>query len=177
GAKPYRKDHQMSTIHRSRTTMLGIAAALSVVLVAPVGAQEKDHALAMAPTSAVEARRVVAAQQALQSGDLGSLQEEALLAAVAAGTSWDDTRGYGVVKASRVLAAQRALESADLGSMQEEALTAVVAAGSAEVEASVNDALQPTRGERLAQVRSIDLSFSRYLRAEHPGELSYEVGS
>ena len=167
----------MFMIHRSRTTMLSIAAVLSVVLVAPVGAQEKDHALAMAPTSSVEARRVVAAQQALQAGDLGSMQEEALLAVVAAGTSWDDTCGYGVVKASRVFAAQRALESADLGSMQEEALTAVVAAGIPEDEASVSDTLQPTRGECLAQVRSIELSFSRYLRAEHPGELSYEVGS
>ncbi len=45
--------------------------------------------------------RVLAAQQALQSPDLGSLQEEALFAVVAAGSSWDETSGYGSVEASR----------------------------------------------------------------------------
>ena len=56
---------------------------------------------AVAPVSPVEARRVVAAQQALRSPDLGSLQEDALLAVVSAGQSWDQTSGYGSVEASR----------------------------------------------------------------------------
>ena len=41
------------------------------------------------------------AQQALQAGDLGSMQEEALFAVVAASSSWDETSGYGSVEASR----------------------------------------------------------------------------
>jgi hypothetical protein len=71
-------------------------------------------------------RRVVTAQQALQTGDLGSMQEEALLAVVSATTSWEETRDADAVTAKRVCAAQHALASADLGSMQEEALTAIV---------------------------------------------------
>jgi hypothetical protein len=98
----------------------------------------------IAPASSVEAGRILAAQQALQSQDLGSLQEDALFAVVAAGSSWDQTSGYGSLEASRatighpaasttsrqtrVLAAQQALLSPDLGSLQEDALTAVVEA-------------------------------------------------
>jgi len=127
-----------------------------------------------APESSVEARRVLAAQQALQSQDLGSLQEGALLAVVAAGSSWDQTSGYGSVEASRaaighpadrtaseqtrVLAAQQALLSTDLGSLQEDALTAVV-------DASLDGAPAPTSAELLAQFRAIELSLSRYLGA------------
>jgi hypothetical protein len=58
-------------------------------------------ARAIAPGSPAEASRVLAAEQALQSPDLGSMQEEALLAVVAASSSWDETSGYGAVEAAR----------------------------------------------------------------------------
>jgi hypothetical protein len=96
----------------------------------------------IAPASSVEASRVLAAEQTLQTGDIGSMQEDALLAVVAAAPSWDETSGYRSVEASRttighpvaimtseatrVIAAQ-ALLSHDLGSMQEDALAAMVA--------------------------------------------------
>ena len=83
GAKQDRKDRKMSTIRRIRTATLGIAAVCSVVLVGPVRAHETDHALTLVPVPAFD-RQVVAAQQALQAGDLGSMQEEALSAMVAA---------------------------------------------------------------------------------------------
>jgi UDP-N-acetylglucosamine 2-epimerase len=127
----------MSTIRRFRTATLGIAAVCSVVLVGPVRAHETDHALTLAPVSALD-RQVVAAQQALRAGDLGSMQEEALLSVVTASTSWERTHGDDAVTARRVLTAQHALESADLGSMQEEALSAMVAAVSTEDEAEVD---------------------------------------
>lgn len=126
----------MSPIHRFRTATLGMAALFSVALVGPVRAQDADHALTLAPVSAFD-RQVVAAQQALRAGDLGSMQEEALLTLVTANTSWEASRSDDAVTASRVLTAQHALESADLGSMQEEALSAMVAAVSTEDEAEV----------------------------------------
>jgi hypothetical protein len=84
-------------------------------------------AAAVVGTSAEDLRatRVLAAQRALLSRDLGSLQEEHLFAIVADSTAAEQTR---------VLAAQQALQSPDLGSLQEDALTALVEAGSAEVE-------------------------------------------
>jgi hypothetical protein len=51
-----------------------------------------------------QANRVFAAERALLSHDLGSLQEEALAAIVAAAPSWDETSGYGSVEASRAAA-------------------------------------------------------------------------
>jgi hypothetical protein len=116
----------------------------------------------------VTANRVNAAQHALEAGNLGSMQEEALAAIVATGSSWDDTSGYGAVEASRatighpaasttrqanrVLAAEQALHSGDLGSMQEEALTIVVATGTATDQATL-----------LAQFRAVELSSSSSL--------------
>jgi hypothetical protein len=47
----------------------------------------------------------LAAQRALLSGDMGSMQEDRLLAIVAAAPSWDDTSGYASVEASRAAAA------------------------------------------------------------------------
>jgi hypothetical protein len=135
----------------------------------------------IAPESSIEASRVLTAQQALQSQDLGSLQEEALFAVVAAGSSWDQTSGYASVEASRALighpaasttseqtralAAQQALLSPDLGSLQEEALTTVVEASGAAVDATVDDGPAPTAAELLAQFRATELSLSRNLGA------------
>ena len=56
----------------------------------------------MSGYASVEASRVISARHALLSADLGSLQEEALVAVVAAGTAWDEASGYGSVEASRV---------------------------------------------------------------------------
>jgi hypothetical protein len=76
-------------------------------------------------SSADAVRATLAAERALLSGDIGSMQEEHLRAIVAASATAQQTR---------LVAAQQALLSPDLGSLQEDALTAVVAASSAEVE-------------------------------------------
>jgi hypothetical protein len=47
--------------------------------------------------------RVDIALKALASGDIGGMQEEALLAVVASAKAWDATSGYGAVEASRAV--------------------------------------------------------------------------
>jgi hypothetical protein len=118
----------MSTIHRFRSMFLGSAAFLALALfapgvvnaddaiplVAPVAAPSTDAEPVMAPvagpsvggTSAddVRAALALAAQGALQSGEMGSLQEDRLLAIVAAAPGWDETSGYRSVEASRAAA-------------------------------------------------------------------------
>jgi hypothetical protein len=91
----------MSTTHRSRSPIFAIAALFALTLLAPlavtVSAQEEEVAV-LAPVAApsvdetkVDARlvaaHVLAAQHALQSQDLGSMQEEALRIVVATGTA------------------------------------------------------------------------------------------
>jgi hypothetical protein len=105
----------MSTILRSRSLVFGIATVFAFTLLAPVAitAQEEEIAV-LAPVAApavdetsadeVRATRAIAAERALRSGDIGSLQEEALLAVVAAAPSWDETSGYGSVEDSRASA-------------------------------------------------------------------------
>jgi hypothetical protein len=125
----------MSTIHPSRRRTFGIAALFALTLLAPVAVTAEEDVTVLAPVAApsvddtsaaaVRATRALAAQRALLTGDIGSLQEEALFAIVAAAPSSDQIR---------VRAAQQALQSPDLGSLQEEALTAVVDASSADVE-------------------------------------------
>lgn len=116
----------MSTIHQSRRRCSGIITVLALTLLAPVAVTAQDEIADLAPVAApaavgtsldeVRATRALAAQNALRSGDIGSLQEDALFAIVAASTSAEQ---------SRVLAARQALHSPDLGSLQEEALTAL----------------------------------------------------
>ena len=125
----------MSTNHQSRRRHFGIIAVLAFTLLAPVAVTAQEEVADLAPVAApvavstspeeVQAIRALAAQHALQRGDLGSMQEEALFAIVAASMSAEQTR---------VLAAQQALRSPDLGSLQEEALAAIVDASSAEAE-------------------------------------------
>jgi len=110
----------MSTIHRihrSHRLVVGSALVLACTLLVPVvgSAQEEEGAVpaplaapAAVGTSAASVRAVaqaVAAQAALQSGGIGSMQEDRLRAIVAAapaaGPSWDETSGYGAVEASR----------------------------------------------------------------------------
>jgi hypothetical protein len=148
----------MSTSKRSRRRFSGIITVLALTLLAPVAVNAEDEVADLAPVAApavvgtsiedVGATRALAAEQALERGDIGSMQEDALLAIVAAAPSWDESSGYGSVEASRaanampaapatsttaeqtrVIAAQQALQSQDLGSLQEEALIMVVAAG------------------------------------------------
>ena len=67
------------------------------------GAVEASRATIDYPTASTSTAqtRVLTAQHALQGGDLGSMQEDALLAVVSAGQSWDEISGYGSVEASR----------------------------------------------------------------------------
>ena len=65
-----------------------------------------------APSTTAEANPVLVAQLALQAGDLGSMQEEALFTVVAAGATWDETSGYGSVEASRAANALAAASAA-----------------------------------------------------------------
>ena len=125
----------MSTIQQSRRRVSGIIAVLAFTLLAPVAVTAQDEVADLAPVAAsaavgtsideVRGTRALAAQNALQSGDIGSMQEDALFAIVDGSTTAEQTR---------VLTAQQALQSPDLGSLQEEALTAIVEACSAEVE-------------------------------------------
>jgi hypothetical protein len=124
----------MSRIFQTRRLFSGIAV-LAFTLLTPVAVTAEDEVVVLAPVAGplvvgtgaddVRAPRVLAAERALQSGDIGSMQEEALFAIVAASTTAEQTR---------VLTAQQALQSPDLGSLQEEALTAIVDATSADVE-------------------------------------------
>src|SRR5215207_8878382 len=130
-----RKELEMSTNHQSRRLSFGIAALFAFTLLVPAAVTAEDEVAVMAPVAApavvgtsaedVRATRALAAQHALLTGDIGSLQEEALFAIVAASTTPEQTR---------VLTAQQALQSPDLGSLQEEALTAIVEASSAQAE-------------------------------------------
>ena len=126
----------MFTIHPARRRIFGIIAVLGLTLFAPVAVTAEDEVAVMAPVAAPSvddtgvdavraATRALAAQRALLTSDIGSLQEEALFAIVAASTTPEQTR---------VLTAQQALQSPNLGSLQEDALTAIVDASSAEVE-------------------------------------------
>jgi hypothetical protein len=129
------KDPKMSTTNRSRSLFIGSAVVFAFTLLAPVTVMAEEEVADLAPVAApaavgtsideVRATRALAAQNALQNGDIGSMQEDALFAIVAASTTAEQTR---------VLTAQQALQSPDLGSLQEEALTAIVEASSAEVE-------------------------------------------
>jgi len=196
---------EMPTIHRSRTAIAAFVTVLTFALSAPlaVNAQEQviaeelvvaaeDTVPALAPIAVpavtgtsgdgVRTTRAIAAERALLTGDIGSMQEEHLRAIVAAAPSWDETSGYGAVEATRatighpaasttaeqtrLVAAQQALLSQDLGSLQEDALTAIVDASSVDAEASVDHAPAPTSAELLAQFRAIELSLSRYLGAD-----------
>ena len=125
----------MSTMHQSRRRIFSIIAVLGLTLLAPVVVTAEEEVTDLAPVAApaavgtsaedVRATRALAAQRALLTGDIGSMQEEALFALVGASTTAEQ---------SRVLAAQQALHSPDLGSLQEEALTAILEESSAEVE-------------------------------------------
>jgi hypothetical protein len=139
----------MSRNYQSRRLFFGIAAVFAFTLLAPAAVTAEDEVAAVAPVAAPSvddtsadavrvAARALAAQRALLTGDIGSMQEEHLFAIVATSTTAEQTRA---------LAAQQALLSHDLGSLQEEVLTAVVESSSAEAEASP----------------AIELSLSRYL--------------
>jgi hypothetical protein len=164
----------MSTIHPSRRRFSGIIAVLALTLLAPMAVTAEDEVADLAPvagpavddTSAHAVRaatRVLAAQDALQSGDIGSMQEERFLAIVAAAPSWDATSGYGSVEASRAAASTLVVPIA--------APSWDTTSGYGAVEASratIGHPATSTIGEAelLAQFRAVELSLSRHLGAE-----------
>jgi hypothetical protein len=125
----------MSAIHQSHRRSFGIITVLALTLLAPLAVTAEEEVAVLGPVAApavvgngaenVRATRTLAAERALQGGDLGSMQEDALFAIVASSMTAEQTR---------VLTAQQALQSLDLGSLQEEALTTIVDATSADVE-------------------------------------------
>jgi hypothetical protein len=152
----------MSLMQRSRSRVVALATLFACTLLAPVAVSAQEElvvttqedvavlapvtAPAVGSTSGDDGQTLyAAAERALLSGDIGSMQEEHLRAIVAAAPSWDETSGYAAVEASRatigspaaststeqtrLFAAQQALLSPDLGGLQEEALAAVVSAG------------------------------------------------
>jgi hypothetical protein len=188
--------------------IFGIAALFSLVVFAPINAQEEDQAIALAPAgpswdetsgygsvessraaisamswddtsgygsvesnragyvpataiepTGVDSRRVNTAVYALLTGDLGSLQEEALAAIVAAAIAWDDTSGYGSVEASR--AAYSPLAEAD-------AVTSQVPADVRFAPDVTAADVEAFRIERQAEFRSIEHELSGALGAEQP---------
>jgi hypothetical protein len=104
----------MSTMHQSRSLVLGIATVFAFTLLAPVAITAQEEVGVLAPVAApavdetsaedVRTTRAIAAERALRSGDIGSLQEEHLYAIVAAAPSWDESSGYGSVEATRAAA-------------------------------------------------------------------------
>jgi hypothetical protein len=108
----------MSPIHQSRSRVFGIATMFAFTLLAPVAVSAQEEVAdttqqevpVLAPVTAPsvvstsgEDGRAIAAERALLSGDIGSMQEDALLAVVSAAPSWDETSGYGAVEASRAV--------------------------------------------------------------------------
>jgi hypothetical protein len=101
----------MSTMPQSRRRYVSIIAVLALTLVTPLAVNAQEEVSDLAPVAApaavgtsaedVRAIRALAAEHALQSGDIGSLQEDALVAIVAAAPSWDATSGYGSLEAGR----------------------------------------------------------------------------
>lgn len=117
--------------HRVPSFMLALGALVSLSLAAPAAAQDAQEVLAvpagpswdetsgygavegnraeralgmpMEPSAGavVDPLRVIVPLDALQAGDLGSVQEEALQTIVGAAMAWDETSGYGSVEASR----------------------------------------------------------------------------
>src|SRR5215218_2300571 len=176
-----RKDPVMPRMYRFRRLVVGLATVVTVTLLAPLALNAEEEVADLAPVAApaavgtspeeVRAIRALAAQRALQRGDVASLQEDALYAIVAAAPSWDATSGYGAVEASRatigspaastsavqtrVLAAQQALQGGDLGSLQEEALLAVVSAGQSWDEMSGYGSLEASRAANALPVAPV----------------------
>jgi hypothetical protein len=97
----------MSTIHRFRSVFLGSAAFLALALFAPGVVNADDAIPLVAPVAApsTDAAPVMAPVAGpFVAGDIGSLQEDRLLAIVAAAPGWDETSGYRSVEASRAAA-------------------------------------------------------------------------
>ena len=115
----------MSTIRRSRSVVLGIAAVLAVALAAPVAAQTEEQPLAAAPAApswdetsgydAVESSRAAYALPAAPAAITNQVPGDVRWApaATAADAAWDATSGYGAVEASRAAIAPNTLTSGE----------------------------------------------------------------
>jgi hypothetical protein len=147
----------MFTIERSRAVHFGSVVVFALTLLVPASALAEDDAaapaLAVAPSAAVasgpdspEQRRAIAAGQALQSGDLGSMQEEALAELAVAEPSWGETSGYDAVEASRASASGLMAPASD-----------------------GRQAVAPAQDDPLARFRAIELAGSRSIGAAPQG--------
>ena len=120
-----KKDIEMRTILRSRTSFLAITTVLALTLVVPTMVTAEEQDLALAPESsptwgvtsgynALEENRVAA------SGLIASLSdgnEQALALSLDPGPTWGETSGYNALEANRAIAAQQALLSGDTAGM------------------------------------------------------------
>jgi hypothetical protein len=110
---------------------------------------------------------VLAAQHVLQTGDIGSMQEERLSAIVSAAPSWDETSGYGSVEDSRAAASTLAS-----GSLQDDSLRANSEDRIADAlfgdQSSGYGAVEASRAALLAQFRAVELSSGSSLGAAQP---------
>lgn len=147
----------MFTIERSRAVHFGSVVVFALTLLVPASAIAEDDAaapaLAVAPSAAVtsgsaspEQRRAIAASQALQSGDLGRMQEEALAELAVAEPTWGETSGYDAVEASRASASGLMTPSSD-----------------------GRHAVAPINDGPLARFRAIELAGSRFIGAAAQG--------
>ena len=150
----------MSTNHRSRSLVFGIATVFALTLLAPLAVTAEEEVAALAPAAApsvdetnadeVRAARALAAEHALLTGDIGSMQEERLSAIVAAAPSWDDTSGYGSVETSRA-----AIGHAPASMTEEAALLAQFRAVERSLSLSLGPAPQVPADVRWAPARAI----------------------
>jgi hypothetical protein len=161
------------------------------------GAVEASRATIGHPvlSTTLEQTRMAAAERALLTGDIGSMQEESLLAIVAAAPSWDETSGYGSIETSRAanalpavpdatttaeetraLAVQQRLQSYDVGGLQEEALLAVVVTGSPWDETSGYGSVEASRAVIGHPIAITTAEADRVLAAQQ-ALLSHDLGS
>jgi hypothetical protein len=175
----------MSTNHRSRSLVFGIATVFALTLLAPLAVTAEEEVAALAPVAApvvpgtsaddVRTTRALTAQRALLTGDIGSMQEERLSAIVAAAPSWDDTSGYGSVETSRA-----AIGHAPASMTEEAALLAQFRAVERSLSPSLGPASLVPADVRWAPARAFapdsEAAAIRVLAAEQALQ-SYDLGS
>jgi hypothetical protein len=133
------------------------------------GAVEASRATIGHPAESTtsQATRVLAAQHVLQTGDIGSMQEERLSAIVSAAPLWDETSGYGSVEASRAAASTLASGSLPDDSMRANSDDRMANAPFGD-QSSGYGAVEASRAALLAQFRAVELSSGSSLGAAQP---------
>lgn len=115
----------MSTTHRARSQVFGMATVFALTLLAPPAVTAEKEAAALAPVTAptvdgtgayaVRAARALAAERPLLTGDVSSMQEEACVIVVATSTASDETRSADYLPAA--LASGTRSETAHLATL------------------------------------------------------------